>query len=81
MRMITGAICLLAGVVAAIGAAMSSAAWATYQKMPAAGQAITFEQGWLNLPLALLISGIVLALLGIILILSGFGQSDRNRIP
>ena len=79
MRMVTGAICLLAGVIAVVGAAMSSAAWATFQKMPAVNQAITFEQNWFVLPLALFFAGLALSLFGIILIISGLGESERRH--
>ncbi len=78
MRMVSGAICLLAGVAAVVGAAISSAAWAAFQKMPAVNQAITFESNWLNLPVALFLAGLALSLFGTILILSGFGESERR---
>jgi hypothetical protein len=79
MRMVAGAICLLAGVVAEVGAAMSSAAWASVQKMPPTNQGITFDQNWFNLPVGLFVAGLALSLFGVGLILSGFGGAERLR--
>ena len=76
MRMVAGAICLLAGIVAEVGAAMSSAAWATVQKLPTPNQGITFGSNWFELPTALFLTGIILAFLGIFLIVSGFAREQ-----